>query len=698
MSPSQRSEIVSPIGRGPRGFQGRIPMYHWDGPKLSFENTDGTFGVPVNLLGPEGPSGDAQNFRSRAVAQASHVTTGMPYITTAGFLTPGDGGHAQYALLDEGPVSPDARHINTADGQWFTLVSQPVNPMMLGAKGDGVTADEAAINLAISLSVELGTHLRFPARNFIVAASKHVTPLGANRYYALDWLSNMTLLGVPGKTVIKIADNQSSDAAPKDVNIFLSSAQTATIHIQNIIFDCNGDNNKMSPSRGSGIYERFCSGAINITGNEASVDDLYIVECEFNNCPGTNQIVTGQSANGVLGPLGKNFYLLRCKFHNNGLDTDDHSCVYAWGENVWALDNVFVQDESLDKTGKNWGTFEIHGSNSWYCRNVIRNFFRIINIASNFSYVAKGLHMHENDAVCWFTGFTMFRAIPELTNIQDVFISHNRVTITAGASAGVRSAVVCAQYYNVGQLYVTDNRFVTEGTGYSSSGMELAALTDPASTDPSYHGAAVTGVYFLRNHVEGFQKGFNCRLNDGDGALDEIHEHDNVYTGIGETIAGADDSFGSVFWQAGSSSLGAVSSRNNRYVASGSAAFNYGLYTVGEISSACFEDNTFLGVVTTINDSATINRREGEQARRGVSAPSSGVHLSGERWLCTNPTKARNISEWITDGVDFRAFGIGFGTTGERPSGSLTTSDAGYSYFDTTLSKMILWDGGSWNV
>ena len=83
------------------------------------------------------------------------------------------------------------------------------------------------------------------------------------------------------------------------------------------------------------------------------------------------------------------------------------------------------------------------------------------------------------------------------------------------------------------------------------------------------------------------------------------------------------------------------------------------------------------------------------------SAPDVGFsHTRGDIVKNTTPTRAKNISHWkcISTGTPgtFQAYGTGWGTTAERPA--LVTNDAGYSYFDTTLAKLILWNGTAWQV
>ena len=63
------ADVVNLRGRGPQGEQGDpgddgdrgpsgpAPAYQWSGASLRFKNPDGTWGVYVNLTGPQGPAG-----------------------------------------------------------------------------------------------------------------------------------------------------------------------------------------------------------------------------------------------------------------------------------------------------------------------------------------------------------------------------------------------------------------------------------------------------------------------------------------------------------------------------------------------------------------------------------------------------------------------------------------------------------------
>lgn len=81
------------------------------------------------------------------------------------------------------------------------------------------------------------------------------------------------------------------------------------------------------------------------------------------------------------------------------------------------------------------------------------------------------------------------------------------------------------------------------------------------------------------------------------------------------------------------------------------------------------------------------------------AAPTSGTYNYADVVFNSLPTRTKNISHWQLvnpSPLTWQAYGSGYGTTAERPS--LTSHDRGYSYFDTTLGKMILWDGSSWLV
>jgi len=75
--------LIRTIARGPRGPIGRPPIPRWTSDYyLSFVDDDGNqIGpAPKNLLGPQGPIGDAQVFKTRAQAMASSISSELSAI------------------------------------------------------------------------------------------------------------------------------------------------------------------------------------------------------------------------------------------------------------------------------------------------------------------------------------------------------------------------------------------------------------------------------------------------------------------------------------------------------------------------------------------------------------------------------------------------------------------------------------------
>lgn len=86
---------------------------------------------------------------------------------------------------------------------------------------------------------------------------------------------------------------------------------------------------------------------------------------------------------------------------------------------------------------------------------------------------------------------------------------------------------------------------------------------------------------------------------------------------------------------------------------------------------------------------------------RGTSIPSGVTFAVGDTVYNTAPTAVKNISHWVCrvagNPGSWVAFGIGQGTTAQRPS-DLTASDYNYMYYDTDLRKVICWNGFGWVV
>lgn len=68
----------------------------------------------------------------------------------------------------------------------------------------------------------------------------------------------------------------------------------------------------------------------------------------------------------------------------------------------------------------------------------------------------------------------------------------------------------------------------------------------------------------------------------------------------------------------------------------------------------------------------------------------------GAAWDTANSRKTVwNGSRWLAYKAEPEGAATS-GTTGQRPTSLLTTSDKGFTYFDTTLGKPVYWNGSGW--
>lgn len=545
---------------------------------------------------------------------------------------------------------------------------------------------EDAINAANAKAVATGRSTYIPGMNgaYLVRPSKTAVGAGGARNYALDMNSNSRYIGDFGRTRVKIADGQSSNAAPKDFNMFMVTTSISNIGLIDIIWDMNGQNNLINGGR------QGCA-TLNITGNSASANGIFITGCQFNNTPGTSQIVLGQSENGIAGPLSQNAVILRNKFMDNGLDTDDHSCVFSWCENVWATENTFSQSAALSRVGKNWVSFEVHGKNTWFRENIVDNFYRGCWIAPNFTSDTKNVHVSNNFFRVFGAGPSLFRELSSLAGLYDIFISFNEITMLATPELSLSLAKSCielVQPYGIKNVYAFGNLIKSEDTAAAVYAFNLTC---------GLAGQSHSNIYFENNRVNGTKYGFYARVNNGEGRLDNLYELNNTYENL--TTAGADLVFGSVYDQRGSSSIGHVKSRGNNHV-SQNADQDWGVFLGGTLEAVDMDLNEFRGLGNysfgnvSINNAATITRRQGAQICSGATVPTSGNWVNGDTFNNTAISIRKNIPHWKYNGSSWFAYGTGAGPTSERPT--LAVGDTGYSYFDTTLSKFVLWSGSAW--
>ena len=292
-----------------------------------------------------------------------------------------------------------------------------------GAVGDGVTNDTVAIQTAINYAAPLNIPVVFPSGTYIVTPATSQT--GAASYNtALVMLSNMHIIGQHGAT-IKVSDNYSTNASPKELTIFSTVAHISNVTFEGITFDLNGANNLMSPSRPVS-YNQFNHAAIMANGPTGYMDDVWIDKCIFKNTAGVCFVVTALVAAATSPPLGLRWKITNNLFSNGGLDTNDHTSVYAFCEDCLCEGNTFWQDNQPHTVGLTGGAtgYEVHGSNHRFINNYVYRYTLGAYISGNFTNKTLNTIVSGNHIYCSDFGFLIYRGI-NMLELDGILVSNN---------------------------------------------------------------------------------------------------------------------------------------------------------------------------------------------------------------------------------------------------------------------------------
>lgn len=225
--------------------------------------------------------------------------------------------------------------------------------------------------------------------------------------------SNMSVVAVDG-VVLKLADNVSTLSNPKHIRGFFSNKFLKNVLFYGIDFDMNGDNNKINPEVGvvprNYTQAHICLSGTSVTGIAAGCDNLLIGNCKFRNNAGVSCIVTAQSnTEGVR--IGKGLRIKDSLFTNNGLNTSDHSAIYAWSTDCSISGNDF--DNFWDASSHRGGlcAMEIHGSRTRFYDNVIKGYSQAVWVSINYTEaVVQDILIYGNTMDFLATGIGFYSA------------------------------------------------------------------------------------------------------------------------------------------------------------------------------------------------------------------------------------------------------------------------------------------------
>ena len=392
---------------------------------------------------------------------------------------------------------------------------EKISVLECGAKGDGVSDDSPSIENAIAIFSPDSITVFFPARTYLITPALTSVWEGAgNMTYAFLMRDNMSVEGEPG-SIIKVADNVSTDPAPLLMCMFFNTLEISDITIKNLILDMNGANNPISPSRPAS-YNRFNQAQIHVTGTPggvaARVDNALIQDCSFINTPGVSCILMAQSNTAAV-TIGKRWRVLNCVFDNNGLDTDDHSSIFGWADNVLIDGCIFSSDTMHGTVGSTGGlvAYEVHGANTTFVNNTIRNYYQGMWVAANLTSDTDNVIIANNTmSPVKDYGVGFFRESAPEAIIKKVIINGNTIGMTDDTSGvSLKAAVLITSAYSVSDVSITNNIVSKIGTDRSSVLVNLGPQSVASNThtnikiDGNYTQGTTFGVYMFTNATNG---------------------------------------------------------------------------------------------------------------------------------------------------------------------------------------------------
>jgi hypothetical protein len=216
--------------------------------------------------------------------------------------------------------------------------------------------------------------------------------------------------------------------------------------------------------------------------------------------------------------LGKNWSITNCTFSNNGIDTDDHSSVFAWAENVLCEGNIFTADtmfpNGISGNSGSFVAYEVHGANQRFVNNLISNYWQGMWVASNTTSAAENIIIANNTfaPVKWYA-IDFFRSNAVETDISRVLIDGNTVlvddTTTTGTLPTFKAAFQIASFYRIQNVQISNNFCSKSGATIPSIGI----LITPQGNANSDH----RGIIIRDNTFSNFNSGVATFINSTNG-------------------------------------------------------------------------------------------------------------------------------------------------------------------------------------
>ena len=571
------------------------------------------------------------------------------FARTLGYFSRGDGGGATYKIVN---VQPLTGHYETLDGGLYAELML-TSKMNLTQFGVDHTADDttAAINEVISICAPKNIEIVIPAHTYNLKTLTNKDPNGYNYYYFLETLPNLKISGESREeSILKIPNG--------------------TLSYTSVFFSDEDDVDNVSLKNFT-IEQYYASGSdMNNRTNRKLAFVLYgvcknieIRGMNFNGCCGANTVAfhDNRISNVILAENIFDYHLVQ------GIAYYDRSVVYM------ECSNYVVEHNIVHGNMDCLGGVECHGFNGVCRENVIDGCYFGIHIAPRFSdsQIAANILVTGNTLADNARGIKLWNNTdPDSTlGCKGITITNNNITISGSM---------------LNQYFVLDN-----GSTKASNVGGITTIVDSVSklvdiiidnnviTCPDYsdYKSYATGTAYAYSGISfiGQSDVFNCSITNN-----YIYGIAGPGITFGESRTSASD------WHTKENMF----IKNNTICNCGYAVQNVNDYKAsifigyGNIKNAYIQGN----IITKSDSSYTT-------AYAVCNLTSSGATKTN---MYFNNNIVKSV---IDDPTEFQIFSYGGrniitdrGTTVARP----VTANIGDEYYDTTLNKMIVYNGTAW--
>ena len=522
------------------------------------------------------------------------------------------------------------------------ITGASVNVLDYGATGNGVTDDTAAIQAAIDYASANSKTVYFPAGTYkIVPATPQVWEGSGTLYAAFIMRSNMHVWSDLGAT-IRLADNCSTLANPKILAMFFSNSQLSNLSFYNLTMDMNGLNNLISPNAPAS-FNRFNQAMIFFSGTIGGVaargNNVRIDSCQFLNTAGVTCIGMGQSnSSNVI--ISSNWWVTNCLFKNNGIDSDDHSSIYAWADNVVCENNTFTADtmwpNGVSGNSGSFVAYEVHGANQRFVNNLVRNHYQGMWVSTNQTSDCDNIVIANNTfSPIKFAGIDFFRFSASESVVSKVIIDSNTIglddTVQSGTVPDLKVAIQINASYSLTNIQVTNNICSKVGTTKASAFVNLGI---PFTAANQKH----NNIIIRNNLAIGFSLGVYTQTTATNG-MGYVEISDNSF--INFTPQGA---FTSPIGIAvnGVTAYDYLVINNNTFTDTAvTPVFEYGIRLTGTVTNLFVGGQEYNRVINEYTEATftVTGRRQGQEALTFTSLPAQST------WKINDVAYKRGVTE-----------------------------------------------------